>query len=50
MVAVVLVLLTTSLDLSGEARGQVVDEGVKLVESIYYPMLFRKRWNGNGGV
>ena len=43
-VAVVLVLLATSLDLSGEARGQVVDKGVKMIEFLYDPILFRAWW------
>ena len=43
-VAVVLVLLATSLDLSGETRGQVVDKGVKMIEFLYDPILFRAWW------
>ena len=42
-VAVVLVLLATSLDLSGEAGGQVVDESIKLIEFLDDPILLSGR-------
>ena len=46
-VTVVLVLLATSLDLSGNPRGQVVDEGVKVVKNVGDAALFVKHWKRN---
>ena len=46
-VAVILVLLATSLDLRREARGQVVDEGVKVVKNVGDAALLVKLWKWN---
>ena len=43
-IAVVLVLLAASLDLGGEAGGQVFGKGVKLVENFCDAILFFEGW------
>ena len=49
-VAVVLVLLATSLDLGGEAGGQIVDEKIELVQKVNNFALLIDRWSRNEGL